>query len=88
MYVYNSQENSLYQKFIENNGQHVVNEVSRNFKIKVYGLGFNKLVGVYGLLNIVGYDMTVSMLHDVLKSQKDVHIVQLRRGLKVSFYSH
>jgi hypothetical protein len=87
MYVYNSQENSLYQRFVENNGRMLINKVSRNFKIKVYGLGYNKLVGVFGLLNIIGTDLTLSLLNSALSYPGDVYTVRLRRGLKISFYS-
>jgi hypothetical protein len=87
MYVYNSQENALYQKFVENNGRGLVSLISKNFKIKVYGLNLNKLVGVFGLLNLLGTDLTLSLLNKALLSDTDVYTCRLRRGLKVSFYS-
>ena len=88
MYIYNSQENAIYQKFRENNSFDIVNQVNRNFKIKIYGLGFNKLVGVFGLLQIVGIDLTNMLLNNALRSKNDVYTARLRRGLTVTFYSH
>lgn len=87
MTIYTERENSLYAKFRAKNPG-LISEVSRNFKIKVYGQGYNKLVGVFGLLNILGSEMTARYIKKALKSQGDVFRVQLGRGLKVSFYSN
>ena len=61
--------------------------INRNFKIKVYGLGLNKLVGVTGFREVVGDDSLCNRLLDrAFSSMEDKCVCKLRRGIKISFY--
>lgn len=63
-------------------------QINRNFKIKVYGLGINKLVGVSGLLAIVGDEALASRLVErAFASLEDKQECKLRRGIKITFYA-
>ena len=66
----------------------LVSDASRFFKIKVYGDGLNKLVGVYGLLELLGSDFTTKLIVKALSSKGDVQRFALRRGLTVTFYNY
>jgi hypothetical protein len=68
-------------------------EINRNFKIKVYGMmegkRIDRAVGVHGLCRIVGdYGIVNSMLERAFNARADKVICKLRRGLKITFYSH
>lgn len=61
--------------------------INRNFKIKVYGLGLNKLVGVMGFREAVGDDTLCNRLLDrAFNSMDDKQVCKLRRGIKITFY--
>ena len=61
--------------------------INRNFKIKVYGLGLNKLVGVTGFRKVVGDDTLCNRLLDrAFNSMDDKQVCKLRRGIKITFY--
>lgn len=61
-------------------------QVNRNFRIKIAGLGINKLVGVAGLIAAVGIELANRLLQRAFECLDDVCYCKLRRGLKVSFY--
>jgi len=62
-------------------------EINRNFKIKVYGMGINKAVGVRGFLTTVGDAALANRLLDrAFNSSADKCDCKLRRGLRVTFY--
>lgn len=65
----------------------LVSYISRNFRIKVYGLGRNTLVGIHGLLSLVGFDLCYGFLERAYSSIDDKLMFKLRRGLKITFYS-
>jgi hypothetical protein len=77
----------LYKHFCQNGGSELIRTVSRNFKIKVYGEDLNKLVGVFGLLELTGSETCLELIRSAFRSSKDIYTVNLRRGLKVTFYS-
>ena len=61
--------------------------INRNFKIKVYGLGLNKLVGVTGFREVVGDDSLCNRLLDrAFSSMEDKCVCKLRWGIKISFF--
>lgn len=70
------------------NASGLVSDASRFFKIKVYGDGLNKLVGVYGLLELLGSDLTTKLIVKALSSKGDIQRFALRRGLTVTFYNY
>lgn len=65
-------------------------EINMNFRIKVSGLvdgnKINKLVGVFGLIRLIGIEMTNKMLRRAFKGQDDKTECKLRRGIKITFY--
>lgn len=62
-------------------------QINREYKIKIYGRGVNKLVGVYGLLEYVGDERAAKMLRRANKCLGDVCKCQVYgQGLQVSFY--
>lgn len=68
-------------------------EINRNFKIKINGRNFdgkkfNTLVGVSGLVNLIGPELTNNLLDRAFNSMDDVCDCKLRRGLRVRFYVH
>ena len=67
-------------------------EINSNFKIKVSGysngLKIHSLVGVYGLINLIGVDLTNKLFDKAFNSKKDKYILKLRRGLKITLYSY
>ena len=78
---------SGYEAF-RNDAPNLISDASRFFKIKVYGDGLNKLVGVYGLLNLIGAELTTKLIVKALSSKGDVQRFALRRGLTVTFYNY
>ena len=68
--------------------KHTSKEINFNYKIKVYGLGLNTLVGVSGLRRLVADDeLCDRMLDRAFASMDDKQVCKLRRGLKITFYS-
>ena len=68
-----------------------VRDINRNFYIKVYGVDesgtkLNKLVGVSGILELIGYEFLNKFITRAFACKEDVCVCKLRRGLKVSFY--
>lgn len=62
-------------------------EINRNFKIKVYGNGINKAVGVKGFIEIVeDIDLCNRLLDRAFRAMADKQVCKLRRGIKVTFY--
>ena len=76
---------------IYNGLEYTTTEINRNYKIKVYGyvdgIKINKLVGVRGLIQLIGVEMTNKMLRRAFRCMDDVQVCKLRRGIKISFYS-
>lgn len=71
-------------------------QINRDFRIKVYGYNnsdqrLNLLVGVSGLIRLLGEELADTLVKRAFKNSffsKDGKIVcNLRRGLKVTFYS-
>lgn len=66
-------------------------QINMNFRIKVAGVvdgkKVNKLVGVYGLIELVGVEMANKMLRRAFNGTGDKMVCKLRRGIKVTFYS-
>ena len=60
------------------------------FRIKVFGIvngkKINTLVGVSGLINIIGLEMTNKTLKRAFAGKDDACVCKLRRGVKVTFY--
>lgn len=63
-------------------------QVNANFKIKVYGNGINKAVGVKGLIELIGVELANKMLKRAFLSMDDKEVCKLRRGLKITFYRY
>ena len=66
-------------------------EINANYRIKVFGMNengkkINTLVGVSGLLNLIGIELTNKLLARREKCMDDACVCKLRRGLKVTFY--
>lgn len=65
--------------------------INRNFLLKVYGIDgnnerINRLVGVSGLLELIGAELTEKFITRALSSKKDSVKCRLRRGLQVTLY--
>lgn len=65
--------------------------INRNFLLKVYGIDgnnerINRLVGVSGLLELIGAELTEKFITRALSSKKDGVKCRLRRGLQVTLY--
>ena len=76
---------------IYNGLDYTTKEINRTFKIKVSGVNFegkrmNVLVGVSGLIELVGVELTNKLLNRAFDCQGDKEICKLRRGLKITFY--
>ncbi|SHE85659.1 hypothetical protein SAMN05444362_102339 [Dysgonomonas macrotermitis] len=65
----------------------LVSYISANYRIKVYSRAINRLVGVWGLVSLVGFDLCFKFLNRAYSSIDDKLTFKLRRGLKVTFYS-
>lgn len=61
--------------------------VNRNLYIKVYGNGYNQLVGVPGLRHILGDILCNKVLEKGLNSDLDKVVLKFRRGLTVTIYA-
>ena len=67
--------------------------INRNYLIKVYGFDnegkrINKLLGVSGLIALIGVELANKFIGRAERSGQDFTVCKLRRGLKVSLYSH
>lgn len=72
---------------------YTVTEINRMWLIKVYGVDqngnrINKLVGVSGLLELIGLDLTAKFIARAFRDMLDKVVCKLRRGLKITFYAH
>jgi len=78
-------------KAIYNGLQRSTKDINLNFRIKVSGtrsgVKYNKLVGVSGLIDILGIELTNKLINRAFTSYDDKIICKLRTGLKVTFYS-
>ena len=68
-------------------------EINATFKIKVSGVNFigqkiHKLVGVSGLIELIGIELTNTLTERAMKTPLDKCECKLRRGLKVTFYTY
>lgn len=71
--------------------EYTTREINENFKIKVHGVNFdgpnmNKLVGVSGLIELIGVELTNRVVARAFNSKFDKCECRLRRGLRVTFY--
>ena len=75
---------------IYNGLEYTTREINRTFKIKVNGLfngkKINTLVGVKGLIELIGVEMTNKMLRRAFNGTDDKTVCKLRRGINISFY--
>ena len=66
-------------------------EINLQFRIKVSGtrngVKYNKLVGVSGLLEILGTELSNKLINRAFRSLDDKIVCKLRTGLKITFYS-
>lgn len=61
--------------------------INANFRIKLYGQGIDKLVGVTGFIQAVDdIDLMNRLLDRAFNNRLDKVVCKLRRGLKVTFY--
>lgn len=65
-----------------------ISEINRDYLIKVYGMGINKLYGVCGLANLIGIDNVNKTLARAYACKGDKCVCKLRRGLQVTYYIH
>lgn len=61
--------------------------IYRNFRIKVYGKGYNQLVGIPWLISRCGRVLFHKMFAKALSTDKDKITFKLRRGLQITFYA-
>lgn len=63
-------------------------EINRNMKIKIYGNGINKAVGVRGFLALIDdVELCNRLLARAFNNHRtDKEVCKLRRGIKVTFY--
>ena len=70
--------------------EYSVTSVNNTFKIKVFGINegvkYNTLVGVSGLINLIGVELSNKAVSRAFNSLDDKCTVRLRRGLKIDFY--
>lgn len=60
--------------------------LNKNYYVKVYGNGFNCLLGFRGCGLVIGFDFLEKFVDRLDKSGKDKCVCKLRRGLKVTIY--
>lgn len=65
--------------------------INQNFRIKVFGRTpdgrkINTLMGVSGIINLIGEELTYKFIQRSIDSMQDVCHCKLRRGIQVSFY--
>lgn len=67
-------------------------QIVRDYLIKVYGwmngVRLNKLLGVYGLVELVGYERANKMLERAYACTGDVQRCKVYGGVQISFYIH
>jgi hypothetical protein len=67
-------------------------QIVQDYLIKVYGYingqRINKLLGVYGLVQLVGYERANKMLDRAYACTGDVQRCKVYGGVQVSFYIH
>lgn len=61
--------------------------IYRNLRIKVYGCGYNQLVGIPFLYRLCGRVLSHKILAKGLDTDLDRVTIKLRRGIKVTIYS-
>lgn len=88
-FSYNWDEMEALKPDLEKAVNMTVKDIVFNYLIKVYGQGFNELVGVNKLLAIVGLDRAIKMIKRANACTGDVckcHVYG--QDLLVSFYIH
>lgn len=65
--------------------------INANYRIKVFGINeqgrkINTLVGVSGLINLIGIELTNKLFARRERCMDDACYCKLRRGLKITFY--
>ena len=60
--------------------------INRNYYIKVYGLGYNTLVGWPKLVEIFGEQLANKVLAKAMTTKTDKLTLKFRRGIKVDIY--
>lgn len=60
--------------------------VYRSLRIKVYGNGLNKLIGIPGLYRLCGRVLSHKILAKGFDSDLDKIIIKLRRGITITIY--
>lgn len=67
-------------------------QIVKDYIIKVYGWlngeRLNKAVGVYGLVELIGYERANKMLTRAYACTGDVQRCKVYGGLQISFYIH
>lgn len=67
-------------------------QIVKDYIIKVYGWlngeRLNKAVGVYGLVELIGYERANKMLTRAYACEGDVQRCKVYGGLQISFYIH
>ncbi len=68
-------------------------EINREFNIKAFGHNYDgekidHSVGVSGLINLIGIDLTNKLIERAFKSMDDAIYCKLRRGILITFYRH
>ncbi len=61
--------------------------VYRNLLIKVYGCGYNQLVGIPFLYRLCGRVLSNKILAKGLDTDLDRITIKLRRGIKITIYT-
>jgi len=88
------ESNTMNPDQIYNGLDFTTRQINFTFKIKVNGFNFqcskhvNTLVGVSGLIDLIGIDLTNKLLKRAFDCKKDKEVCKLRRGLKITFYYH
>lgn len=65
-----------------------VSQINREYLIKVTGEGYNQLLGVGGLLQMVGLQRATKMLQRANVCAGDVCRCKVYGGVQISFYIH
>lgn len=65
-----------------------LNTINRDYRVKVTSAEWPKgrLLGRYGLISLVGYEMAVKLLERAERGKTDKITCRLRRGLRFDFY--
>ena len=76
---------------IYNGLEYTTHQINTNFKIKVQGINFegkklNMLIGVSGLIQLIGVDLTNKLVKRAFINPNEKCECKLRRGLKIIFY--